>query len=48
MEEPVLLKVWKFVPLDYFKLRTSKHLMTILEPLTYAGQIAELGIIRDN
>jgi DNA-binding SARP family transcriptional activator len=26
VEEPVFLKVWKFVPLDYFKLRTSKHL----------------------
>ena len=24
--EPVFLKVWKFAPLDYFKLRTSKHL----------------------
>ena len=27
VEEPVFLKVWKFVPLDYCKLQTSKHLI---------------------
>jgi hypothetical protein len=41
--EPVFLKVWKFEPLDYFKLRTSKHLTLIRQDPQNRGRAGGYG-----